>query len=343
MTQLLQMRFADMAASGVRPIFLGPLLEALVLMLPVAVVQGMVLPCACRTVDGSARTVSRLYFWNTLGAIAGTLATGFWWIPAFSVQNALLLVMSVSLFSGGALAYWDAPRQAWRWAAPVACGVFIAFAVANLRGRRLPVEMLTAWLTHGESDVETKILHADDDEEASVAVVSRGGGRFLAINGVGVASHTNATKLMAHIPLAIHEQARKTLVICFGIGTTFRSALRHPGSVVAVDLVPAVLNAFKYFYPDADRWTSDPRASRLANDGRNHLLREREGYDVIIVDPSPPLYAASTVNLYSQDFFPARPRAGGIWRFGSRIILNPNSHDHEEFSGVSAYAGLARR
>ena len=135
------------------------------------------------------------------------------------------------------------------------------------------------------------------------------------INGVGVAGHSNPTKLMAHIPLLIHPHAEKTLVICFGIGTTFRSALHHAGRVTAVDLVPGVLRAFPFFYPDWKRWAGDPRALRLINDGRNHLLREKEGYDVVIVDPSPPLYAAGTVNLYSKDFFSLarrRLRPGGI-------------------------------
>ncbi|MDD5630107.1 MAG: hypothetical protein PHU21_13645, partial [Elusimicrobia bacterium] len=103
--------------------------------------------------------------------------------------------------------------------------------------------------------------------------------------------------------------------ICFGMGTTFRSALRHPGLVEAVDLVPSVFKAFPFFYPDAARCLSDPRAAHFVNDGRNHLLRSRGGYDVIIVDPSPPLYAAGTVNLYSRDFFELarrRLRPGGI-------------------------------
>ncbi len=312
-TQLLQMRFADMEASGVRPLFLEPLLEALLLILPVAIAQGMVLPVAARLSGGDGSAVSRLYFWNTLGGILGALAAGFWLIPIYNVQNTLLIVMALSLAWGGVLAARDFPVPAWRWAAPAGAAVFMAVACLQLRGRHLTVEALSAWLTHG--DLEANILRAEDDEEASVAVISRGGSTFLSINGVGVAGHSNPTKLMAHIPLLIHPHAEKTLVICFGIGTTFRSALHHPGRVTAVDLVPGVLRAFQFFYPDWKRWAGDPRALRLVNDGRNHLLREKEGYDVVIVDPSPPLYAAGTVNLYSKDFFALarrRLRPGGI-------------------------------
>ena len=87
------------------------------------------------------------------------------------------------------------------------------------------------------------------------------------------------------------------------MGTTFRSALRHPARVDAVELVGSVVANFPLFYPDADYWRAHPKARVSINDGRNHLLRDKEGYDVIMVDPSPPLYAAGTVNLYSRDFF----------------------------------------
>ena len=37
-------------------------------------------------------------------------------------------------------------------------------------------------------------------------------------------------------------------------------------------------------------------------DGRNWLLLSGEKYDVISVDPAPPIFSAGTVNLYSQEF-----------------------------------------
>jgi spermidine synthase len=41
----------------------------------------------------------------------------------------------------------------------------------------------------------------------------------------------------------------------------------------------------------------------VADDGRNFLLCSSDKYDIISVDPSPPIYSAGTVNLYSQEFF----------------------------------------
>lgn len=315
LTQLLLMRYADVATSGVKPALLGPLAEATAVLLPAAVLQGMVLPAALSAFPrrGIASAVGRLYFWNTLGGIVGALAAGFWWIPAFGVQSALLAVVGVSAAAGCLLFAGAAPAGPRRWAVPAAVAAAYALACLTLAGRHLPSEMRRAWVERASGG--SSILHYEDGLEASVAVMSTGGARTLLINGVGVATVTHATKMMAHIPLLLHPDPRRTLVICFGIGTTFRSALQHPGSVTVVDLVPAVFAAFRFFHPDAERWLSDPRARVLANDGRNHLLREREGYDVVVVDPSPPLYAAGTVNIYDQDFYALAKRKlkpGGI-------------------------------
>ncbi|MGL4463375.1 MAG: spermidine synthase, partial [Planctomycetia bacterium] len=40
-----------------------------------------------------------------------------------------------------------------------------------------------------------------------------------------------------------------------------------------------------------------------AADGRNFLAVHKEPYDVITIDPAPPLHSAGSVNLYSREFF----------------------------------------
>jgi spermidine synthase len=51
-------------------------------------------------------------------------------------------------------------------------------------------------------------------------------------------------------------------------------------------------------------------------DGRNYLLRTRRRYDVMIVDATPPLYSAGTVNLYTKEFMElarCRLEDGGVF------------------------------
>lgn len=312
--ELVQIRLGTMDASTIMPVIAAPALETVLILLPLAVLQGMLLPAAVRLVgdrEDAGSAAGHLYFWNTLGGILGAVLAGFWWVPAFNVQNALLLAILLSAASGAALVAWARPEPSARRGVPALAALGFLALAASLRGQHLPEKSLLDWINRGGGG--DGLAYYADGAEASVAVPDFN--RRLIINGVGVTGYTRATKMLAHLPLLLHPSPKRALIICFGMGTTFRSALRHPIDLEVVDIVPAVFETFKYFYADAAERLADPRAARFADDGRNHLLRARRGYDVIIADPSPPLYAAGTVNLYSREFFELalrRLNPGGI-------------------------------
>ena len=112
------------------------------------------------------------------------------------------------------------------------------------------------------------------------------------------------TKLMAHLPLLFSDDPKEMLVICFGMGTTVRSALIYPDlQVTSVELVPEVYETFQFYHDDADEILANKRLKTIVNDGRNYLLLSSKKYDVITVDPAPPVWSAGTVNLYTKEFF----------------------------------------
>jgi spermidine synthase len=129
-------------------------------------------------------------------------------------------------------------------------------------------------------------------------------------------SLTPITKMMAHFPLAsLDHPPGEVLVICFGMGTTFRSALSWGIPVTAVDLVPSVPKLFHFFHADAAQVLASPLAHIVADDGRHYLERNPARYDVIMIDPPPPVQAAGSSLLYSQDFYAVvkeRLQPGGI-------------------------------
>jgi spermidine synthase len=138
----------------------------------------------------------------------------------------------------------------------------------------------------------------------------------LLVNGVGMTSLTPITKMMAHFPLAsLDHPPRSVLVICFGMGTSFRSALAWGIPVTAVDLVPSVPKLFHFFHADAAQVLASPLAHIVTDDGRHYLERNPDRYDVILIDPPPPVEAAGSSLLYSQDFYTVvkeRLEPGGI-------------------------------
>lgn len=116
-----------------------------------------------------------------------------------------------------------------------------------------------------------------------------GGMKSLLVNGMGMTTLTPITKFIADLPLAFHEGKPKSiLVICFGMGTTYRSALSWGIDTTVVELVPSVTKAFGFYHADAEKCENDPNGRIIIDDGRRYLSRCARKFDVIVVDPPPP-------------------------------------------------------
>ena len=140
----------------------------------------------------------------------------------------------------------------------------------------------------------------------AASVVSSGSDleKRLFVNGIGMTSLLPATKFMAHLPLALHDgKPNSVLIICFGMGTTYRSALSWDIETTAVELVPSVKKAFGFYHADATQILANPKGRIIIDDGRRYLNRTREKFDVIVIDPPPPVEAAGSSLLYSEEFY----------------------------------------
>jgi predicted membrane-bound spermidine synthase len=142
------------------------------------------------------------------------------------------------------------------------------------------------------------------DYAATVVAYERDHNKGLFINGIGTAYLTPLTKVMAHLPLLLCPHPPCSgLVICFGMGTSFRSLASWDIDTTAVELVPSVKEDFSFGFPDAPRVLARPNVRIVIDDGRRFLLRTRKKYDVITLDPQPPVEAAGSSLLYSEDFY----------------------------------------
>jgi hypothetical protein len=166
---------------------------------------------------------------------------------------------------------------------------------------------------YDENSAGRRILR---DSTATVMATGTGMDKELLVNGYGMTSLTTITKVMAHLPLASLERPpQNALVICFGMGTTFR-ALRSWGiPVTAAELVPSVPKLIGYYHDDGDEVAASPLSHIEIDDGRRFLERTTDQFDVITIDPPPPLPAAGSSLLYSKEFYEVarrRLRPGGI-------------------------------
>ena len=246
------------------------------------------------------------YAVNVLGSIAGPLLAGFVLLPAVGEHTALVL-LALPLFVAAAagivrpaLVGADGPpslgRAAW---VPIALGL-AAIVVLSTRSfeTRYPERQVRR------------------DHTATVIVTGTGMARDLLINGTSTTVLTPVTKWMAHVPLAFLERRpADALVICFGMGTTFRSLLSWDIRVTAVELVPSVPEFFSYFHADAWELMRSANARVVIDDGRRFLERSPDIFDVITIDPPNPPEAAGSSLLYSREFYTlarTRLRPGGI-------------------------------
>jgi len=126
-------------------------------------------------------------------------------------------------------------------------------------------------------------------------------------------------RAMAHIPLLAHEDPRRVLVLCYGVGNTAHSAALHPSveRIEVVDLSRHVLEHSPYFEAFNRGILRDPRVAVYINDGRHHLRMQPPGsYDLITLEP-PPVVHAGVAALYSREFY-----AGARSRLAPRGILS---------------------
>jgi len=115
---------------------------------------------------------------------------------------------------------------------------------------------------------------------------------------------TPITKFMVHLPLAFHKEPPKSaLVICFGMGTSYRSAMSWGIDATVVELVPSVTKAFGFYHADTARFINATNGHIIIDDGRRFLKRTDKKFDVIVVDPPPPVQAAGSSLLFSKEFY----------------------------------------
>ncbi len=245
--------------------------------------------------SGDPERAGRAYAANVLGSLLGPLVAGFWLLPRLGERRSLI-ALSVPLIGLGALtAVRDLSTQ------PVPLR-----SRARKALRYGIIALLTVVVIAISHDYEKKYPGASVRRDYTATVIAQGTGwdKNLLVNGLSMTSLNPITKYLAHLPLAFMPRPpRNGLVVCFGMGTTFRSMVSWGIPTTAVDLVPSVPPMFGYFHQDAPRVLSSPWAHIVVDDGRRFLDGSSQSYDVIVVDPPPPPHATGSSLLYSREFY----------------------------------------
>ncbi len=312
-------------AFGAAPSHLGSgLLAAIVLMLPITLCIGATFPFAVRLhaphAQVAARASARVYAWNTIGSIFGSIGAGFFLLPLFGFEGAVLGGVLANL----ALAAWAA------WLGTEARGRLLAIAaVIAAIVLILPPTSPTNLFRYSALSNRTlpgELEYSAVGRSATVALIQEPFGWRLMTNGLPESSIErpenppdgfHPTQWLALLPVLVRPEARNMLIIGLGGGNTTGAITPGIEAIDVIELEPEVVEANRLvanrrIYGDP---LADPRVSLMLGDARGALVLANRRYDAIVSQPSHP-WTSGASHLYTREFFALaaeRLEPGGVF------------------------------
>ena len=297
------------------------------------------------------RWVGRLTAVNTLGAVLGSLLTGYVFLPWLGSQRTLLAIALCFALAGLLVAGWVNGR---------ARQLLLASSVATLLLALLAPRWDLAMLTSGTNvyfdgyHAPQKILMMREDVHGGVTSVTETDGvRTLYTNGKfqgNTGWEMNAQRFFAHYPSLFVKDYRDLLVIGLGTGTTLGTLAGYPWKKIDVaEISPSIRLAAHSYFEEANLGAiDDARVTIHHADGRNFVLVEEQKYDLISMELSS-IWFAGAASLYSREFYGLihqRMKPGAVFQQWVQLhhirtrdfatILNTLRH---EFAHVTLFYG----
>ncbi len=131
-------------------------------------------------------------------------------------------------------------------------------------------------------------------------------GRFLTLDGYMMLTQKDEFiyhEMMVHVPMAVHPEVRKALVIGGGDGGTARELIRYPAieQIDVVEIDEEVVSACRQYLPQTACGFDDERIHLFYEDGLKYVRRYEDTYDLILVDSTDPFGPGE--GLFTKEFY----------------------------------------
>lgn len=273
--------------------------------------------------DEIASQTGLAYAWNTAGAIAGSLAGGFGFIPLFSAPGTWRLVVFILGLCAAAAAVLGqrqigkslrAAPSLLAGTAAVCLVIFTLGPTAVWRHSQLGIGLNKKYdgtpndmhdLVNG---IRRGMLWETDGREASLGV-SKANGLAFVVNGKcdGNALGDAGTQVMAGLLGALfHPHPTRAAVIGLGTGSTagWLAAIPSMERVDVMEIEPAITKFAEQCAPVNHNALANPNVHLLYGDARELLLTSKQTYDIIASEPSNP-YRAGIASLFTREYYQA--------------------------------------
>jgi spermidine synthase len=327
-------RWVDSSAFGLL-LFARFLIASFVMIVPTFLL-GALFPLVVRIISSrkltgtTGRHVGDAYAANTVGAIAGSFASGFILVPWLGLLGSLRLCVALNFMVAAAAFSASAGRPTEKRDRPkrinvsatvgLAASVLLIIVVVLGEPPWDPEVMSSAVYRYAPSLIDKsrqelfdylkrgqgETIFYKEGITATVAVQRQGGGKVLKVNGKPEASTAGDMPtqiLIGAMPLLVREHTDDVLLIGLGSGVTLGTVEQFPVKrVTCVELEPAVIEASRHFEDVNNHPLDDPRLRMISNDGRNFIYTTDEKFDVIVSEPSNP-WVTGVANLFTLEYF----------------------------------------
>ena len=283
--------------------------------------MGASFPLVTKIYTGNAhqlgRSIGNVYAVNTVGSILGAFCAGFVLIPLLNIRPSIVLTVALNTGIGCLLVLrgWRASNaEAGSGAKSVFQGIGIAVPILNVG---LAVILLltlsqplflksTIYKTQRPGD---KVVDYVEEVDATVTTLKDDEGvyrLYVDANQAADASRWDSPshRVIAHLPLLLHPNPKRALVVGFGMGLTSHSITQHGVQVDAIELSKGVISAAQEHFKHVNGNVFENRLfNYTVNDGRNHILMTQKKYDMISTGIIHPLVSAGSSNIYTADFY----------------------------------------
>ncbi len=167
--------------------------------------------------------------------------------------------------------------------------------------------------------ITTEHYDSDTDHQRLRVIENPTFGRILTLDGVVQVTEADNFiyhEMLTHVPILAHGAATRVLIVGGGDGGMAREVLKHTSieQVTMVEIDAGVVDFSKQYLPSISAGAfDDPRLDLVIADGADFMAKNRDSYDVIIVDSTDPIGPGEV--LFTDHFYghaKARLTAGGI-------------------------------
>jgi spermidine synthase len=285
--------------------------------------MGATLPVIGKIVSREVRSVGRsignIYFFNTFGAIFGSLFAGFLFIPYIGALNTLKLGIYINILlgiGGLLLATYKQKKKPVLFVSLVIAGI----GLAGVRAAQWDTGLMDSGVSiYGKMIMKkqggheglkngSRPVYFHEGINATISIRKGENSISLKTNGKVDASTNRGDMttqtLSGYLPLILHPHPQTALVIGLASGVTAGTVGQYDNilSLDIVEIEPSMKEAAGYFNEVNHNVIGHPKVNLIINDGRNHLLETEDTYDLIISEPSNP-WISGIGSLYTVDYF----------------------------------------